>query len=339
MQCTNCQFNNMPGSAVCGRCGTSLGLATAAVDVHPPRAGKFAKRMRRVRPVARTYYEAREVAGEARSRTLWLFGQVAPSAPPLPVVWRMILPGWSHLYAGRRLAGHLFLWSFLVCLLFGLLLFGHLWGSIFLGLAFSIHSSAILDLISQDLAPGEVVRRMVRGLLITVALALILYLPMGRLLTRVADPQVIDMAVAPFLEEHDVLLVNHWAHARVGRIVLYDLPEYTAPGTGHNRTVFTGRRIDRILAGPGDSVLWEDGRLTVNGVPTDLMPANPIHPPGKALFLVPQGHYFILPSTTMYARGPANSGIWRALCMIPFESIHGQAYLRSHPISRWAVIR
>src|SRR5919204_650375 len=47
MQCPSCRFQNMPGVEVCGRCGSSLRLATAVVDVHPPRARAWQKRVRR----------------------------------------------------------------------------------------------------------------------------------------------------------------------------------------------------------------------------------------------------------------------------------------------------
>ncbi|HEY8749704.1 MAG TPA: S26 family signal peptidase [Tepidisphaeraceae bacterium] len=320
-----------------------MALATATMDVHPPRAGRMSMRLRRVRPVARTYYEARDAMGQAGARSVWLFGQIAPSVPPLPVTIRLILPGWSQFYVGRRVLGHLFLWSFLVLLLLGLLFFGRVWGSVLLGLAFSVHSSAALDIVAHDLAPGEVRRRMIRGLLVTAALALVLYLPAGRLLTAVADPQVIDMPVYPFLQEHDVLLVNHWTTPHVGQIVLYDLPEFTEadPGVGHHRTIvnYRGARIDRILAGPGDVVRWEEGLLLVNNLAGEWAPLNRLHPPGKATFKVPEGKYFILPSTTPGAHGRAESEMWRDLSMIPFTSIHGSAYLRSNPLTRWARLR
>ena len=35
-------FENMPGVQTCGRCGASLQLASLAIDVHPPRAGRAA---------------------------------------------------------------------------------------------------------------------------------------------------------------------------------------------------------------------------------------------------------------------------------------------------------
>src|SRR5688500_600124 len=126
MQCSNCQFHNMPGSENCGRCGSTLRLATAVIDVHPPRAGRVRKRFRRAVPMGRVVAEARD-AIDAIGTTTGIH-RVAARAP-----WRLFLrsalPGWSHFYAGQRLRGHLFLWGTLVFLLPGLLLFGTLWGS------------------------------------------------------------------------------------------------------------------------------------------------------------------------------------------------------------------
>ena len=65
MQCPSCRFENMPGLESCGRCGTSLRLSTAVIDVSPPRASNTAKRVRKVVP-RRFFYQARDIAGEAR---------------------------------------------------------------------------------------------------------------------------------------------------------------------------------------------------------------------------------------------------------------------------------
>src|SRR6185369_10691777 len=137
MQCVTCGFENMPGSDACGRCGTSLRLATAVMDVQPPRAGKFRKNLRRVLPARKMYYSVRDQAGAVPvPRMPHLPDTVMPSinwvgdVPPWPLTLRMVIPGWSHFYAGKRARGHLFLWGFLACLLPGLLLMGTPWGAV-----------------------------------------------------------------------------------------------------------------------------------------------------------------------------------------------------------------
>src|SRR4051812_12976476 len=68
MQCSSCGFENMPGSDACGRCGSSLRLATMVMDVQPPRAGKITKKLRRVLPVSKAKYAMRDRCAAAVER-------------------------------------------------------------------------------------------------------------------------------------------------------------------------------------------------------------------------------------------------------------------------------
>src|SRR5262249_45437087 len=139
MQCSNCRFENMPGVEACGRCGTSLRLATAVLDVHPPRAQPWLKRARRhfLLPLQRGLFGlSRSCTSAARE-----VSETVNEGTPLPVpTWRvlarLVFPGWAHFYCGNSWRGGLFLGAFLTCLLPGLLLWGTQPGSILLGLAF-----------------------------------------------------------------------------------------------------------------------------------------------------------------------------------------------------------
>src|SRR5437016_6009286 len=103
MQCVTCGFENMPGSDACGRCGTSMRLATAILDVQPPRAGRFRKKIRRILPVRKVYYGVRDRAENVPVPRLprvsdldlprW---NVRQELPPWSIAWRMVAPGWSH---------------------------------------------------------------------------------------------------------------------------------------------------------------------------------------------------------------------------------------------------
>ena len=147
MKCANCGFFNMPGSDVCGRCSTSLALATAVIDVSPPRASKTTKRLRRAIPARRIYHEAQRALSDSGVPEHMM--DAIPDIPQLPLLLRLVVPGPAHFYLHQRLRGHLFLWTFLACLLPGLLWLGTTAGSIWLGLAFSIHSSAAMDAITR----------------------------------------------------------------------------------------------------------------------------------------------------------------------------------------------
>src|SRR5580692_5370624 len=175
MQCMNCGFQNMPGTEVCGRCTTSLGLATAVMDVHPPRASRTAKRARRVLPIKKAWFRTRDAlhADDVSARLRHASG----SLPPFPIFARMIIPGWSHFFLKQRLRGHLFFWGFVTCLLPSFLMYGSTWGSVWFGLAFSVHSSAALDIVTQTFADAGMRDRMARSIGVSLVLGVCLYLP------------------------------------------------------------------------------------------------------------------------------------------------------------------
>ncbi|HEY2588918.1 MAG TPA: S26 family signal peptidase [Tepidisphaeraceae bacterium] len=333
----------MPGTDLCGRCGTSLRIATAVIDVQPPRAGRLSKRIRRVMPRRPSgYYDARDAMLQARDEFTGRVVSAVPRLPPAPVVWRLVIPGWSYFYLGQRGRGHLALWGWLAFLLPGLFFFGTTLGSILLGLAFSVHSSAALDIVSRTMQPAEgVVRQMIRGMGVSIVLFVAVYWPAGWLVTRVADAHGVMAAASPF-DEGDVVLVNHWRKPLPGRVVLYNIPDFRQrPAVAHGVTYynFEGERIDRVLAGPGDRVRWAGGELFVNGKPSPLKPLAARWVPGPMEFAVPADQYLILPSTTPQVRNVQDPVLWHVLGLVPREDIVGQVYLRSHPLGRFGAIR
>ena len=134
MQCSNCQFQNMPGVQTCGRCGASLQLASLPIDVHPPRAGRAAKRWRRWFPIDQVLEplprRGRRRAGRQEGRSVG-----HPTCRRPVVLLRMIVPGWAQRYAGRTVRGRWISWCYLGLLLSGLLFLGTGWGWLLLGLA------------------------------------------------------------------------------------------------------------------------------------------------------------------------------------------------------------
>jgi hypothetical protein len=267
--------------------------------------------------------------------------RLASSLPPAGILLRLAFPGWAHFYAGRRARGHAFLWAFVACLLPGLLLWGTGWGSIFLGLAFSVHSSAALDVLNLTFGRCSFGQLMARSVAVSVVVAGAVYWPAGWLLTRVADPQVMAMRTGAF-NAGDVVLVNHWANVAPGRVVLYDIPPHMAVLADGNRrvnTLFRGARIERVIAGPGDAVRVEHGVVFVNGRPSQWLPLDTRRLPARLAQTVPQGHYFILPTTTDVLPAVDQAQTWAAISMVPAESVRGLAYARSQPLSRFEVIR
>ena len=324
MQCVNCQFQNMPGTSACARCGSSMSLATAVMDVHPPRASRAAKKVRRVLPVDRI---VNRIKGETFVS--------APVRRALPM-GRMAIPGWYHFHAGLPARGHVYLWLFVAFLLPALPMFGSTNGSILIGLAFSVHSTEALNIVLRHRGDLTIGQRMGISILVPVILFAIVYLPLGWLLTRVADPTSVLIVAEPFAQG-DVVLVNHWATPRIGDVVLYDLVEYTLARGTHQTFVHAGQRFDRIIAAAGDTVKYDGHKLLVNGVSPRRMPLNPAHlPTCKFELTVPPDTFCIVPTTSPNVTDDA--GLWEHLALVPTRNIIGRVYLRNQPFSRFRII-
>jgi hypothetical protein len=348
MQCPTCEFENIPGLDLCGRCGTSLGLATSVIDVAPPRASRTAKRVRKLVP-RRLFYQARDVAGEARRIVA---GSIEnDSHIPLPepdVLSRLIVPGWAHIHAGLVIRGQAFLWAYILTLVPGLLFWGTDLGPILFGLAFSVHASSVMDILIRQ---GSVrfPRMMAMAALVSLILAVLIYAPTGQLLARVADPIAFATDAPPF-KRFDTVLVNRWAFAlrgpQRGDVVLYSPRNVSRIMTTeaqllHLRLAYEENElIDRLIGLPGDRVVWDQSKLSINGATVSWKPLLAERLPKHLEIAVPADRYLILPTTSAGAinRGGIKS-FWEYAGSIPRGDILGGAYLRSSPLSRLWFIR
>jgi signal peptidase I len=340
MQCPSCEFYNMPGAAVCGRCGSTLRAGTLTIDVHPPRAGTLAKRLRRWLPTPLAYRlrdESMRVAEQSRRAvTGWGF-----AAPPPGTVPRMVVPGWALMHTGERTRGRLFLGASLTLLLLALAFYGTVFGSLCLGLAFGAHVGSCLSVMRLSWsARGAAVTT---AAVLALALFLVVYLPAGWAVSRWATPIVLDYA-APPLAVGDVLLLNPRAYVngppRPGDVVLYRQAyrQLRHPTNGPAFVIAEGEVIDRVLAGPGDQVRWEKGRVWVNGQETPHLPLNPRRPPDGLKWTVPANCYVILPTASVAINPQITPEIWQQVGLVPDWSIRGRVYFRTQPLSRWGRI-
>jgi hypothetical protein len=333
MQCASCHFENMPGVDACGRCGSSLRLATAVIDVHPPRAGPWAKTVRRWVPWRRVWVRVRDVAVQFRRE---LAERLDVQLPRREVLGRMIVPGWNQLHAGLKLRGWFFLGAYLVLMPLALLFLGTALGNILLGLAIAVHAGSSIDVVWADLG-GEIPKPVTAGLILLM-LGGIVYLPAGWLLTSVAYPLPMQNVGAP-LEAGDVFLSNRWAYRNTlpqpGDMVEYHFQGMRLPGM----IVPAGANIDRVLAGPGSRVRWDKGTLWVDDEPVAWRPLNPERLPAQLAVDVPAEHYFVLPTLITYLSSQTSAEQWRLLGLIRAEQIAGRVYLRHQPLSRWWLVR
>jgi hypothetical protein len=339
MQCVNCHFENMPGLDHCGRCGTSLRIATAVIDVHPPRARD--RRPLRI-PLELFGSRIRRAASAALSAGL---DSRRVGRPPELIVARMIVPGWPQLYLGRKLRGWLLLTSFFGFLITGLLFLGTGFGSIFLGVAVAVHASSVIDLLFE--ARGAEQLRILYCFYYGGLVAVVVYWPVIFLFSRFAVPVPILQATG-FLQPGDTVLYNPSAYRSAppqpGDVVIYNMASARIPAAqsqGHRNVVYEigGRQIDRILAGPGQHVTANGGELQIDGQLASPKPLNALarFQPGE--LIIPPQRYLIVPSSVPYLNGTIPSELWKNVAVVPAYAIEGKVYLRNYPLQRLAFIR
>jgi hypothetical protein len=281
----------------------------------------------------------RRSASDAISRPFFGLLSVMPTddAMPWALTIRMIVPGWPQMYLGHKTRGWVLFWSYALLLLIGLLFFGTTVGSFLLGLAFSIHVFSVIDVIVGTFGQVSRLERIGRLMLTTLGLFILIYLPIGSVVTAVANPQEI-LADMPPLHEGDVILINSWSKPAPGQLVLYEIPRFYGQigNVGHEGVYLelAGPRIDRILAGPLDQVEWSQGTLTVNGHFKPWKPLQPAQAPAQFKLTVPQGAFLIFPTTAVPPRH-AGDVPWDQISIVPAESIQGRVMARTHPLSRF----
>jgi type IV secretory pathway protease TraF len=333
MQCPSCQFENMPGAPRCGRCGGQLQLAAAPLDVNPPRASARAKQFRR-------WFPSYRYAAELRGAVTKLSGAMSPEFDwdrlPAAVFLRMAVPGWPQRYLGQPRRGRFMLQLYLVLLSVGVLSIGTSFGSLLLGTALAVHISSIMDVL-WPLAQGWRTRMVVSAACVAVVGALV-YAPVVWAASQVVGVRTITMAAGP-LHAGDAILYRPGGSPDVGDVVLYEI----TPGTVQTRTaggyaaqyVVMGEQIDRIIAGPGQSVTWKRPQLLVDGQPSRWQPLDPAAVDADLQFTVPPGYYGILPSTRPQNAPHYPPEVWQAMSLVPQDNIRGPVVLRHQPIWRW----
>jgi len=334
MQCPNCGFQNMPGSEVCARCSTSLQLAVVALDVHPPRAGKLAKQLRRVAPIRAASHKYVQHADRIdRARRIWA------------LVWRLIVPGWAQWYRGRGRHGAMFLGAVLFFAAASVYNFGSALGDFCIAGLFTAHLWSIIDVFNDYFPKEEFGPRFARATLAMLLLGVIVYLPIYNAVENFAQPLVYTGDSAT-LHNGDVVLVNYryqgtlWP--RRGQVVLYETHVEIDEGYwGRERQIYQafGQRIDRVLAVGGDHVRWVNGLLYVNGQLSPFRPLNPNRGPQNFETTVNDACVLILPSTLNAPDMEPGGNVWMQLAMVPQSSLDGLVYWRMQPHSEFGRIQ
>jgi type IV secretory pathway protease TraF len=338
MQCVSCQFENMPGVPVCGRCGARMQLAAAAIDVHPPRATPGIKRLRRWVPwygLAARFRDAVETLARITLRELNL-PHLLPS-----VFVRMLVPGWPQLFTGQTARGKTFLGAYLALLAVGILFVGTPAGSVALGLAFAVHASSVIDILWAGTTDWRT--RVTFAAACLAVLGVVVYLPVAWGVTRFVVPRQIRLAAPPFAAG-DAVLYNpsayRWSEPAPGDVVLFQVsPQDVSMPGAHTVYRMGGEFIDRVLAAPGQSVKWEGEVLWVDGQPSAWRPLNPARVTMNLQGTVPERHYLVVPSAQPQGAPVYPIDVWTRMSLVPRENLLGRVFLRHQPLARWWWVR
>jgi hypothetical protein len=147
MQCPNCHFENMPGNTACVRCGGSLQLATADVSVEPPRAPRWAKRVRPWLPWPSYRYQRGDVLRWWRSAVPTMLTKPATLGTDMGVWLRMLIPGWAQRHSGQPMRGAYYFFIWLAFAVLAVLAYGLWLGDVALLLMLCVHAVSILDIL------------------------------------------------------------------------------------------------------------------------------------------------------------------------------------------------
>lgn len=325
----------MPGSGRCARCGGLIALATAAINVHPPRAGRVSRSMPRLWG---RFWTLRQTLGNYSlmvSRPLaQLFARFEDTNFTLGTLLCCIVPGWAHRHHGNMYRASLFFFGYIAILIPGLIFFGTFLGSMLLGLAFGVHVASASDaLVGRFATIGD---RLSFTFACAAVIGLALYFPVGALAARVAVPVHINQDIQPF-SRGDVLWYRPSTSITPGDFVLYTVPEATATGD-HTRYIFGNQWINRVIAVSGQRVRLNGGRLFVDSRLSAWQPTEGMWASFDSEFVVPAGRVFIPPESLAPPGVRLTLDIWQQICVVPQSNVFGRIVFRSQPLWRISTI-
>ncbi|MCC7083399.1 MAG: hypothetical protein IT427_00150 [Pirellulales bacterium] len=340
----------MPGSARCARCGGLLAFASEAINVHPPRTTSWGKSFQ---GLWRFIFLGRRIWETIRTEIRW--NRIGVSDAPrfdLPTVLRGMVPGWANIHTGHKLRGYLFLASYILIALPAIAMLGTQFGATLLGIAFGIHAVSIVTALVPVFATYR--DRLIFTGICGLALAFIVYLPVGMALSLIATPLNVNQNMPPFTAG-EVVWYHPTSSVRPGQYALYDSTgvdtAMRAAGGQHVRFIaVAGLRINRVIATEGQTLKWDQGQMLIDDNPTA---RSSVFPDNRAVHqscTVPSGHVLIdpwnivpggIPGGRITVHGVAvpinlqlGDAIWQNLAVVPVQRLRGVVFWRSWPMSQ-----
>ena len=167
--------------------------------------------------------------------------------------------------------------------------------------------------------PEKRIRFPIRGILITLAIALIIFLLAQAMMQSV---KVVGASMEPSLHNGQYIVVSkaaYWFHPpRRGDIIVFHSPQNEEQDI-----------IKRVIATPGETVEIRDGTVYINGSPLDepYIAEEPYY--NLPLQKVPEDSYFVLGDNRNHS---SDSHIWG---VVPEGNIVGKAWICYWPPSEW----
>lgn len=214
------------------------------------------------------------------------------------------------------------------------------------GFMVAVHAGALVDLLwrSREFDDWPTATIAILGWTAAACLvALVLYVPVRWGILSVVDARQWLIDVPP-LQSGDVVLFRPTSNAKTlhapGEVVLYRTTELSI-GQGSHRVLQrpVGEGLDRIIAGGGSLVRWREGKLTIDGQPSELRPLNPERMPEEFEIKIPSGCVCIFPTTDDMLAAADSLEIWLQQSVVRQDAIVGRAVMRNYPFWRFWWIR
>ncbi len=340
MECPSCNFQNTPGMKTCLRCGTRLDFSD--VQVEPPRASGVAA----VRAVRRAQ-DVVDIGVRNVASRMTLLRMVSASSPfrgtTSAELWASLIPGGGQLVRGERRLGRCLLLAWLAFIVLAAASLGTDLQWLFnLGIM-GTHSLAINLLLRRELANMGLGQRAAWGIVIYVSIVVCVYVPAAWVLTGFFQVRQVD-AFTPTrqMQPGDVLLISgRWLTPKQwkrGDLVYF---RHGGFNFGHEWG-WAGYAVDRVLAGPGETVMFVKGVPQVDGVelPREMWPLRPMRPNVNTTFHAGPEEVIVLPSLAQLAvGGNVDLGaILSTIARVDTGHVYGKVLYRLRPLSRFGSI-
>lgn len=295
MRCINCEFFNLPGSARCARCDSPLDLS--GISIEPPRRGQAL-----MPSFGRLAVRSSVATRSARESIRSVLREESIGEVDWRAVRRSVIPGLGQRYMGHRKFGAAITIAWACALTLAILFMGDGFGTFYAAVTLGIHSLALSLITADAMRRTSLVQRVGIGLFSYAVLLFGIYVPLRWVIYGFVHPIHVEAVPlsrhAPFEQDDVLLLRGRWMSGDIqrGDVIAVEIHEGIF---GPGMIIRGGAYIDRVLGVPGDVVMFAEGVLSVNGRPLepDQMPLGSLPTLNPFVTPVPEGHYFLLPTT------------------------------------------